>query len=132
MSVSIRPDPDDQFIIINVDGELVSVANLQQDVEFTVTSSSGWPVKSGKSTESLKKALGELRLINDLDALEELLHQIETWLQAKQKATFAARHRDNGLQIADLNLEDDLSPGEEELEWVAPDQAAIMIKPLKP
>lgn len=131
MSVSIRPDPDDQFIIINIDGELVSVANLQQDVEFTVTSSRGQLVRRGKSIENLKKALAELRIIDDLDALEELRAQIEIWLQAKQKAAFAARFREEILEIAELEVEHGTMPAEEELEWVNPDQAAVVIKPLK-
>ncbi|KEQ05108.1 hypothetical protein GV67_06735 [Pseudorhizobium pelagicum] len=75
--------------------------------------------------------MGELRVITDLDALEELLEQIEICLQAKQKVAFAARRQKDGLEIAELNLEDDL-PTSEEFEWVRPDQAVIAIKPLTP
>ena len=132
MSVSIRPDPDDQFIIINIDGELVSVANLQQDIEFTVASSNGRPLRSGKSTPSLLKALGELRVIDDLEALEALAEHIEIWLQAQQSAAFAARDRGEGLEIAELDSERDWSTEREDLEWMSPDQALVVVKSREP
>lgn len=76
-----------------------------------------------------RKPPGELRVINDLDALEELLEQIEIWLQAKQRAAFAARDRGEGLEIAELDIEDYPSPAEQELGWVRPDQVVVVKSP---
>lgn len=133
MSVSIRPDPNNQFIVINVDGKLVKVLNLQQDVEFTVKAVNGRTIRSGSSMDGLKKALGELRVIEDQKALESLAEQIELWLQAGQATTHAARYREPDLEIADLvevvdlDLADVLLPDEDELDWFSPDQAKVSV-----
>lgn len=41
MSVVVRPEPDDQFIKIAIDGELIDVANEHQDFEFEVYADDG-------------------------------------------------------------------------------------------
>ncbi|MFK3776916.1 hypothetical protein [Agrobacterium sp. NPDC089420] len=76
--------------------------------------------------------MGELRVIEEQEALEALLEQIETWILAEQAATYAARYSEHGLEMAELDVYHDPLPDEEELEWISLDQVKVAGKLPKP
>lgn len=129
MNIRIQPDPDDKFMIINVDGSLTAVENPHQDIDFSVYTAGGRLLKSGKSADELHKALAELKVIENLDHLEELQERIEAHLAAEENKTIAARSLGNTLEIADYPDSQDLTISESELEWVKSGQAIPNIKP---
>ncbi len=118
MPIDIRPDKDDRFIIVTLDGETKMVENEHQDIEFTVSTKAGARVRSGRTRADLSKALGEVREIEDDEqeraAYLELLEQL---IAADQVGEVALRWTGSEIEVAELE-DKNANPSEEQLEWV--------------
>lgn len=116
MPIDIRPDKDDQFIIVSLDGETRTVENEHQDIEFTVSTKTGVKVRSGRTRADLSKALGEVREIDDEQELAAYLETLEQLAAADQKGRTALRWTGSDIEVADVEDENP-EPSEEQLEW---------------
>ncbi|MBY5511852.1 hypothetical protein [Rhizobium leguminosarum] len=127
MSVVVRPDPDDKFIKIAINGELVDATNEHQDFEFEVYADDGTPIGTEKKgREAFDKALGALRVFNDRQIMraagikEDLIRRTsnltESYAASGENSNIAVRIQDTDIEFAvyDFGIE---HPDPEELEW---------------
>ncbi|MBY5646359.1 hypothetical protein [Rhizobium leguminosarum] len=126
MSVVVRPDPNDQFIKITINGELIDTANEHQDFEFEVYSEDGTPIAANKGREAFEKALAALRVFNDRQILraagvkEDLVRRASeltaSYAATGENSNIAVRIQDIEVEFAVYDFEIE-NPDPEDLEW---------------
>ncbi|MBD9597161.1 hypothetical protein IB270_30460 [Ensifer sp. ENS05] len=138
MTVVIRPDPRDRFIMIWVEGRPTEAVNQHQDIAFEVYTSDGRLLASGTTRAGLDKALGGLRVFNDRIALKDAAlknenirraaDMIEAAAAADEGAKLAVRATEEGIDVAAIP-DGNNAPEPDDLDWQADDRpsAALML-----